>query len=257
MKRSALEINIERLRNELRELILRKNEYKKNADAIDRNNKLDIQIRNNEIIISDKRNSKESNLGWINQNKAKIEEFKERIKEREDVIKKIGEEAKLVKNWKIYLDMVGKNGISKMVLRKTLPIINARLAQLLSDVCDFDVEVAINNKNDVMFNLIKDGVASDLSSGSGFERTCASLALRLVLGQISSIPKNDGIMLDEIWGRVTKENLDKLKILVKTCLNDYKHVFIVAHVDEVKDWCETIVDVKKENNISKISIRKI
>lgn len=257
MKRSALEINIERLRNELRELILRKNEYKKNADAIDRNNKLDIQIRNNEIIISDKRNSKESNLGWINQNKAKIEEFKERIKEREDVIKKIGEEAKLVKNWKIYLDMVGKNGISKMVLRKTLPIINARLAQLLSDVCDFDVEVAINNKNDVMFNLIKDGVVSDLSSGSGFERTCASLALRLVLGQISSIPKNDGIMLDEIWGRVTKENLDKLKILVKTCLNDYKHVFIVAHVDEVKDWCETIVDVKKENNISKISIRKI
>ena len=80
--------------------------------------------------------------------------------------------------------MVGKNGISKMVLRKTLPIINARLAQLLSDVCDFDVEVAINNKNDVMFNLIKDGVVSDLSSGSGFERTCASLALRLVLGQI-------------------------------------------------------------------------
>lgn len=224
MKRSALEINIERLRNELRELILKKNEYKKNADAIDRNNKLDIQIRNNEIIISDKRNKKESNLGWINQNKAKIEEFKARIKEREDVIKKINEEAKLVKNWKIYLDMVGKNGISKMVLRKTLPIINARLAQLLSDVCDFDVEVAINNKNDVMFNLIKDGVVSDLSSGSGFERTCASLALRFVLADISSIPKMNFTLVDEILGRVAKDNLDNIHRLFEKVLPSYDFI---------------------------------
>ena len=81
------------------------------------------------------------------------------------------EEETLVKNWKIYLDLVGKNGITKMVLRKALPIINAQLVQLLSDVCDFDIEVAINSKNDVVFNLIKDGVRSDLNSGSGFELT--------------------------------------------------------------------------------------
>ena len=60
------------------------------------------------------------------------------------IIKKITSEEKLVYNWKIYLDMVGKNGISKMVLRKTLPIINANLANLLGDVCDFDVEVSIS-----------------------------------------------------------------------------------------------------------------
>lgn len=256
MQHSALEINLEKLRSQIKELLQTKKEYQKNADAIDKNNKLDIQIRNNEVIITDKRNAKENNLAWINQNKAKIEEFKDRIKEREDILEKIKKEEILIKNWKIYLDMVGKNGISKMVLRKTLPIINARLTQILSDVCDFDIEVAINNKNDVMFNLIKDGVVSDLSSGSGFERTCASLALRIVLGQISSIPKNDGIMLDEIWGRVTKENLDNMKKLVSTMLNDFKHVFIVAHVDEVKDWCDTIVNVEKIDNISHISVSK-
>ena len=130
MKKSALEINIERLRNDLRELVLKKNEFQKNAEAIELNNKLDIQIRNNEIVLSDKRNNRENNLGWINQNKAKIEEYKVRIKEREDVIGKITEEEKLIKNWKIYIELVGKNGISKMVLRKTLPIINARLTQL-------------------------------------------------------------------------------------------------------------------------------
>ena len=254
MKRSALEINIERLRNELRELILKKNEYQKNADAIDNNNKLEIQIRNNEIIISDKRRNKETNFGWITQNKSKIEEFKARIKEREEVIKKIGEETNLVKNWKIYLDMVGKNGISKMVLRKTLPIINARLAQLLSDVCDFDVEVAINNKNDVMFNLIKDGVVSDLSSGSGFERTCASLALRFVLADISSIPKMNFTLVDEVLGRVAKDNLENIHRLFEKVLPSYDFILHVCHLDEAKDWSSTQITVNKVENISHITI---
>lgn len=254
MKHSALTINIERLRNDLRELILKKKEYQKNADAIDKNNKLDIQIRNNEIIISDKRNNKENNLGWINQNKAKIEEYKIRIQEREDVIKKIGEEEKLVKNWKIYLDMVGKNGISKMVLRKTLPIINARLAQLLSDICDFDVEVSINNKNDVMFNLIKDGIVSDLSSGSGFERTCASLALRFVLSDISSIPKMNFTLIDEVLGRVAKDNLENIHKLFENVLPSYDFILHVCHLDEAKEWSKTQVSVRKVENISQISI---
>ena len=47
-----------------------------------------------------------------------------------------------MKHWKIYLALVGKNGISKMVLRETLPLINGELRRLLTDVCDFDVEVA-------------------------------------------------------------------------------------------------------------------
>lgn len=254
MKLSALEMNIEKLRNDLRELTLKQSDFKKNAEAIETNNKLDIQIRNNEIILSDKRNNRENNLGWINQNKAKIEEYKVRIKEREDVISKITVEEKLVKNWKIYIELVGKNGISKMVLRKTLPIINARLTQLLSDVCDFDVEVAINNKNDVMFNLIKDGVVSDLSSGSGFERTCASLALRFVLADISAIPKMNFTLIDEVLGRVSKDNLENIHRLFEKVLPSYDFILHVCHLDEAKDWSKTQISVNKIDNISHISI---
>jgi DNA repair exonuclease SbcCD ATPase subunit len=242
--------------NDLREMILKRKEYEKNAQAIDKNNQLDIQIRNNEIIISEKRRSKENNLGWINQNKAKIEEFKERISEREIIIEKIQSEEKLIKNWKIYLDMVGKNGISKMVLRKTLPIINARLAQLLSDVCDFDVEVTINNRNDIMFNLIKDGVVSDLSSGSGFERTCASLALRFVLADISSIPKMNFTLIDECLGRVAKDNLDNIHKLFDKMLTSYDFILHVCHLDEAKDWSKTQIYVNKSENISHINVEK-
>lgn len=254
MRKSALEMNIEKLRNDLRENLQIKKDYQKNSDAIDKNNKLDIQIRNNEVIIADKRNSKENNLAWINQNKVKIEEFKEKIKEREDLIERINKESKLIKNWKIYLEMVGKNGISKMVLRKTLPIINARLAQLLSDVCDFDVEVGINNKNDVMFSLIKDSVASDLSSGSGFERTCASLALRFVLADISTICRGNFTLIDEVLGRVSKDNLENIHRLLEKVLGGYDFILHVCHLDEAKDWSRIQINVNKVDNVSHISV---
>ena len=256
MKQSALNITLEKMRNHLKDLLQTKKEYKKNAEAIDKNNDIDIKLRNNEIIINDCREAITTNTSFMAQNKTNISDFKDRIAERELILAKLEKESELVRNWKIYLDMVGKNGISKMVLRKTLPIINARLAQLLSDVCDFDVEIVINNKNDVSFNLIKDGVVSDLSSGSGFERTCASLALRFVLADISSISKANFTLLDEVLGRVAKDNLDNIHRLFEKVLSSYDFILHVCHLDEAKDWSKTQIYVSKTDNISHIKVEE-
>lgn len=256
MKKQVLELNLEKLRGELKDLMQKKNDYNKNSEAIDKNNNLDIQIRNYEAILNDRRIVRDNNLSYISQNKSKIEDFNERIKERQELLKRLDEEAMEMKNWKIYLDMVGKNGISKMVLRKTLPIINARLAQILSDVCDFDVKVSISDKNEILFSIIKDGVESDLSSGSGFERTCSSLALRFVLAEFSSISKLDFVLVDEVLGRVAKDNLENIHKLFDKILNSYSFILHVCHLDEAKEWSTTQVYVKKTDNISKITVNK-
>lgn len=256
VQKSAFEVNIAELRNKFVEMQNLKKEYLKNSDAINKNNEIEIEIRNNDAVLTEKRKEREMNSSYIVYNDGEIKQHTKEISDRKEMITKLNEESILVKNWKIYLDMVGKNGVSKMVLRKTLPIINARLGQVLSDVCDFDVEVYINKKNEVSFNLVKDGVTSDLSSGSGFEKTAASLALRFVLSDISTIPRGNGVMIDEVWGRTTKENLENLSKLINKALKSYDYMFIVAHVDEVKSLCDTIVNVKKVNNVSKIEMSK-
>ena len=58
VKKSALEVNVERLRNEYKENKALKKEYEKNSEAIDKNNEIDIQIRNTEFFINDKRKAK-------------------------------------------------------------------------------------------------------------------------------------------------------------------------------------------------------
>jgi DNA repair exonuclease SbcCD ATPase subunit len=195
------------------------------------------------------------NVGNISNNEVTIKNHNEQIEERKTLIKKLSEEEILIKNWKIYLDLVGKNGISKMVLRKTLPIINARLSQLLLDVCDFDVEVMIDEKNDVKFLMIKDGKYSNLHGGSGFELTASALALRSVLSDMSTIPRCTTIVMDEILGRVAKENYDNIKSLIDKISSGYEHVINITHLDEFKDFCDTHIVVKKENNISKLSLK--
>jgi len=100
-----------------------------------------------------------------------IEENKKMI----DVIKK---EEDVLKIFEVYGKMIGKNGISKLVLSSLIPIINYELIRLLDEVCDFEVQLEINDKNEVDFLLIKNNVVKKLRTGSGLETTLASLALR-------------------------------------------------------------------------------
>ena len=245
---------MERLRNEYKENMYLKREYEKNSAAIDKNNAIDLQVRNNDIYIKDKKQCKDNLLSSIARNEMEIKYDTEQMDVRDKLIDKIKQEMSYVRNWKIYLEMVGKDGISKMVLRDVLPLINSRLRELLSDVCDFDVEVGINDKNDVNFYLIKDGVYSDLASGSGFELTASALALRAVLAEMSTMPKGSILTMDEIWGRTAKSNYDNMKLLLEKIAKDYDLILLISHNDEIKDWCSSNFVITKENNISKIAL---
>jgi DNA repair exonuclease SbcCD ATPase subunit len=121
-------------------------------------------------------------------------------------------------------------------------------------VCDFDVEIGINDKNDVMFYVVKDGLVDELNGGSGFELTAASLALRFVLGSVSTIPRLNYVTLDEVWGRVEVANFENIKALLEKMLKDYDFLLLVSHQEEIKNWCEKSLVAEKNNNISTIRI---
>lgn len=254
ISKSALQLNIERLRNEYKDCKSILVEYQKNTEAIDKNNTIDINIRNTQSIIDNYRNTRETNIRLIENFGNDVKSLSEQIAERNTIIEQIKNETILLRNWRIYLDMIGKNGVSKMVLRKALPIINAQIAFLLSDVCDFTVEITINDKNDIMFYLVKDGVYSDLTSGSGFERTASALALRVVLGNISTLPKVNCLILDEIYGRVAEENLDSMRSLLNKISDKYQYIMQISHLHSIKDWSNEVITVSKTANISKVCV---
>lgn len=227
-------------------------DYKDNKDIILKNNQIDSQVNVLKVNI-------ESYDGIIRRLESEsvaaqkdIDSNNETIREKESYIKRIEQEIELEKTWRLYLQMVGKDGIAKMVLRATIPTINQELDKLLCDVTDFKVEVEVTEKNDIEFWLIRDGVKTRLAGGSGLERTQAALALRVVLANMSNLSRPPFIVLDEILGSVAAENYDDMKRLYDKIVLEYDFVLHICHID--LDWYDKTVICTKTNNISTISV---
>ena len=246
------ESDIENLRGKLKECNRILRDLKKNEEAISHNNEVDAKINVIDENIKVETSISRDLESKMNDARNDIKTNKKTISENKSLIEVIESEEKLVKTWKLYLDMIGKNGISKIVLRNALPMINGELHRLLSDVCDFDVEVSIDNRNDVAFHMLHDRVRRSLGSGSGLEQTVASLALRSVLSKMSTFSKPCFVVFDEILGGVADENYDNVKRLYDKIVKDYSFILEITHLKAIADWHQTSLVVKKENNISKI-----
>lgn len=221
-----------------------------NKEAIIANNKIDADISVVDASISSHNNIITDTIRNITESKKNIETNNNEIKNKKAIIAKINEEEKEERNWKLYLQLIGKDGICKIVLKNSLPIINGELSRLLNGVADFSVEVAINDKNDVDFWLVRDNVKTRLSAASGLERTEAALALRVVLGKMSNLSRPPFILLDEILGTVAAENYDKMRVLYEKISKEYEFILHITHLD--LDWHDMKITVVKENNISRI-----
>lgn len=247
------EVDIDNLRKDYREYNRILKDIEANKSAIENNNRIENAINISNVNISTEEQIRINIEKNINDSNSQLQLNNKTINSNNEIINRLQEEEIIVRNWRIYLDMIGKNGISKIVLKNTLPLINTELSQLLNNVCDFTIEVLIDDKQDVSFNLIHDGVKSNLASGSGFEQTVASLALRCVLSKISTFSKPSFVVFDEILGGVSDENYDNVKLLYDKMLVEYGTVLEITHNKNIHDWHNYCLLISKKNNISKIS----
>ena len=177
------------------------------------------------------------------------------IGENNDKVKKIKSEEEIGKIFKSYLIAYGKNGISKIILKNTIPYINSELNRLLSDSALFTMKLKINDRNELEFWMEDNETSVEklLSSGSGYERTIASLALRAVLAKVCSLPKPNVVCFDEAFGKVSDENLELVGNFFVKIKDYFEKIFVITHNALVKEWCDNTVTVKKVNNVSTIN----
>jgi DNA repair exonuclease SbcCD ATPase subunit len=170
------------------------------------------------------------------------------------MIVRIKEEEEKEKIYKIYLEAYGKNGVTKIIMKTMMPLINSELQRLMEDSCYFNLEININDKNEVEFLMIDNssGIEKLMTSGSVYEKTIGSLALRSVLTKICTLPKPNLVVMDEVFGKISNENLDMVfEFFIK--IKDYfEKVFVISHNPLINNWGDNIVKIKKENNISKV-----
>ena len=135
-----------------------------------------------------------------------------------------------------------------------MPLINSELQRLMEDSCYFKLEIRINDKNEVEFIMVDNstGIEKLMTSGSGYEKTIASLALRSVLTKICTLPKPNLVVMDEVFGKISNDNLEMVSEFFLKIKDYFEKVFVISHNPLINNWSDNIVKIKKENNISKV-----
>jgi DNA repair exonuclease SbcCD ATPase subunit len=229
-------------------------EYDKMLDKIKANEHIDSMLIKANMRLEELDRQKTQKQNQISGDEYSIKTLEEKIKTNLNNIIKITEEEEKERIYKIYLEAYGKNGISKIIMKTMIPLINSELQRLMEESAYFKLQIQINDKNEVEFNMIDNGTGVEklMSSGSGYERTIASLALRSVLSKICSLPRPNIIVFDEVFGKISPENLDMVHNFFTSIKDFFPTILIISHSTIVNAWSDNTIRISKEDNISKV-----
>jgi len=224
-------------------------------EKIKSNNEVEQKLIKANLLIEELEREKRQYENTVTSNGVQIKTLKDKIKKNNDYIIKIGEEFEKERIYKIYSEVFGKNGVSKIIMKTMMPLINSELQRLLQDSSYFRLEIRISDKNEVEFWMIDNstGVEKLMVSGSGYERTIASLALRAVLSKVCSLPKPNIIVFDEVFGKISNDNLEMVSEFFTKIKEYFEKIFVITHNPLVTNWADSIVKINKVDNISKVS----
>jgi DNA repair exonuclease SbcCD ATPase subunit len=228
--------------------------YEEIQDKIKQNQQIDSMLIKADLRLDELDGMKRTKNNAITTNEYEIKSKEEKISNNKKLIVKIKEEEEKEKIYKIYLEAYGKNGVSKIIMKTMMPLINSELQRLMEDSCYFKLEIRINDKNEVEFIMVDNssGVEKLMVSGSGYEKTIASLALRSVLSKICSLSKPNVIIFDEVFGKISNDNLEMVSEFFIKIKDYFDKVFLISHNPLVNQWADTSVKIRKEDNISKV-----
>ena len=187
----------------------------------------------------------------INKNKLTNMELQREIFSTEEDIKKLlieKEEYKsLNEEFKIhdlFSTAVSKKGIPTMLINSCLPKINKEIENILNGVVSFKIELAEDFKGNNLNVFIDYGDSKRvIECASGMEKMMASIAIRVALINVSSLPKSDVFIIDEGFGALDASNVEACGRLLNSLKKYFKSIIIISHIDAIKDIVDKNIEI--------------
>lgn len=148
------------------------------------------------------------------------------------------------RTYELFMSAVSKNGIPLKIMSTQLPAINSEIAKILQGVSGFTVELEADpSSNDMEIYLNYGDSRRIIECGSGMEKMISSLAIRVALINITSLPKSDILIIDEGFGALDDTNIEACTRLLDSLKKWFKTILVISHVDAVKDSVDNALDI--------------
>ena len=73
------------------------------------------------------------------------------------------------------------------------------------------------------------------------------------MAKVCSLPKPNIVCFDEVFGKVSDENLELIGNFFVKIKDYFDKIFVITHNSLVKEWCDNNITIKKVNNVSSVS----
>jgi DNA repair exonuclease SbcCD ATPase subunit len=246
------ENNISQYKNKINTLIASIENFYTKKDNIEKNKKLNAEILNvkNDIkTIEYNYNVKNKRIMDLNASLQGNISEKKTIEENVEKIKQLESTSEC---FKLYIQAFNKDGIPYDLITQVLPSIENEVNSILNKISDFTISLNTDGKNVETCIIYKDK-KWPLEMGSGMEKFISSLAIRVALINISNLPRPNFLAVDEGFGCADRDNLAAMSTLFGYLKTQFDFIWIISHLDGMKDMVDKHIEIKKENGFSKVT----
>ena len=168
-----------------------------------------------------------------------------------DQLNKVKELESSYEAYKLYTNIISRDGIPYEIITRTLPEIEKEVNNILQQIVEFSITLQTDGKN-IMTNIVYDDKRWPLEMASGMEKFVSGLAIRVSLINISNLPRPNIICIDEGWGTLDQSNISSVGNLFTYLKHQFDFIWVISHLDSIKDSVDVLLEITKENGFSKI-----
>jgi DNA repair exonuclease SbcCD ATPase subunit/DNA repair exonuclease SbcCD nuclease subunit len=154
----------------------------------------------------------------------------------------------------LFVQATHPNGISYEVIKSMLPVINDEIQKILSSIVDFQVFFAEDGDKLEIYLQHPKYDPRPLAMGSGAEKTIASMAVRLALISVSSLPKSQTFILDEPATALDAEHMEGFTRLLQMIKSQFKTVLLITHLESLKDVVDKTIEIDKSDGYAHVNL---
>ena len=246
-------VALERVNNKIKEYRQQEISYEENKETIE----------NLEILLKEKENYEhdiEQLKGKISGDKSKALNRYKRVGSLEQRVENLREQqAEFIKLRQefaahdLFMRCMHPNGIAYDIIKKKIPVINSEIAKVLANIVDFEVFFESNgNKFDIFIKHPRHE-PRPIEMASGAEKTMASMAIRLALLTVSSLPKGAIFILDEPGTALDEENMEGFIRILELIKVYFKNVLLISHLDSLKDCVDMQIAIEKKVGYARVN----
>ena len=240
-----------KLQNDLNGVIQNIDTFYKNKDIIENNSKLLVSVNEVKTIIK----NIESDIKSVNNKlfNASTEKGKLELqyKNTTDQLNKVKELESSYEAYKLYTNIISRDGIPYEIITRTLPEIEKEVNNILQQIVEFSITLQTDGKN-IMTNIVYDDKRWPLEMASGMEKFVSGLAIRVSLINISNLPRPNIICIDEGFGCADSDHLGQMGALFSYLKHQFDFIWVISHLDQMRDMVDEQIEIKKDNGFSKV-----